>query len=240
MNLLELPSPLWVLGTDTHVGKTHVAALIARAWAADGPVTYRKPFQTGVLDSEDPEADAPHVRGAGIRVETGLCLAAPLSPMAAAEAEGRPLDLAALEALAAWTVRPPEGGGRLLLEAAGGVLVPLCPGRHFLAWATDLRMPHIGKGGTAHALRSHVLQSVEAPREVWAEPSRPACVLVARGGLGTLNHTLLSAEALMLRGWILAAVLLNPGVDGSQDAAPGNARLLSRFLPVPVRVLEAP
>ena len=61
---------------------------------------------------------------------------------------------------------------------------------------------------------------------------------MARGGLGTLNHALLSAEALMLRGWSLAAVLLNPGLDGSHDAARANAEILSRFLPMPVRVLE--
>ncbi|MBK7294181.1 MAG: hypothetical protein IPI84_10520 [Holophagaceae bacterium] len=43
-----LPSPLWVLGTGTGVGKTQVAARLARAWAGLGPVAYRKPFQTGV------------------------------------------------------------------------------------------------------------------------------------------------------------------------------------------------
>lgn len=201
MKLLDLPSPLWVLGTDTGVGKTHVAALIARAWAQKGPVVYRKPFQTGVSGPEDPEADAPAVRGPAITAETGVCLRAPLSPLAAAEKEGRPLDL---EALAAWTARPVPEGTRLLLEAAGGVMVPLAPHRTFAAWATDLRIP---------------------------------AVLVARGGLGTLNHTLLSCEALMLRGWTLPAVFLNPGLDGSQEAAQENAALLRRFLPMPVEVL---
>jgi dethiobiotin synthetase len=71
----------------------------------------------------------------------------------------------------------------------------------------------------------------------WAADLKIPALLVARGGLGTLNHTLLSAEALMLRGWTIAAVLLNPGLDGSHDAAKGNAEILARFLPVPVRVL---
>jgi dethiobiotin synthetase len=201
MKLLELPSPLWVLGTDTGVGKTHVAARIARAWAQEGPVVYRKPFQTGVSGPQDPEADASAVKGPGISVETGVCLRAPLSPLAAAAKENRELDL---DALAAWTTGPVPPGTRLLLEAAGGVMVPLGPHRTFAAWATDLRIP---------------------------------AVLVARGGLGTLNHTLLSCEALMLRGWQLPAVFLNPGLDGSQEAAEENAALLRRFLPVRVEVL---
>jgi len=201
MNLLDLPSPLWVLGTDTGVGKTHVAARIARAWAEVGPVVYRKPFQTGVQDAEDPEADAPVVRGAGISVETGIVLRAPLSPWAAAEREGLTLDL---EAMTAWVRRPVASGTRLILEPAGGVLVPLGPQRSFLAWATDLRIP---------------------------------AVVVGRGGLGTLNHVLLTCEALMARGWTLPAVFLNPGVDGAFEAAQENAALLRRLLPIPVEVL---
>ena len=199
---LDLPSPLWVLGTGTGVGKTHVAALIAKRWAEQGPVEYRKPIQTGVTSAEDPEADAPTVRGPGITVATGVLLRAPLSPLAAGALEGRPLDL---EALAAWTTRPPAPGARLLLEAAGGVMVPLAPGRHFLAWATDFRIP---------------------------------CVVVAAGGLGTLNHALLTCEALMLRGWTIPALLLNPGADGSFEAARDNAGLLAQWLPFPVHVLD--
>ena len=84
--------------------------------------------------------------------------------------------------------------------------MPLAPRTHFLAWATDLKIP---------------------------------CVLVALGGLGTLNHTLLSAEALMLRGWRIEAVLLNPGADGtSPEVAEQNATVLRGFLPMRVEVIE--
>jgi len=196
----RLPSPLWVLGTDTGVGKTWTAAAIARAWAREGPVTYRKPLQTGAASGQDSLADAAAVAGPGIRVETGLTLQAPLSPYAAAELEGRVLDL---DALFRWSQRPAEG--RLLLEGVGGVLVPLAPERHFLAWATELRIP---------------------------------AVVVARGGLGTLNHALLTCEALMLRGWRIEALLLNGGLDGSEEAAAANAEVLRRFLPLPVHVIS--
>ena len=200
LDLDTLPSPLWVLGTGTGVGKTFVAARIAGGWARQGPVTYRKPFQTGVDRPEHPEADVSAVGGPGVVAESHVLLKAPLAPLAAALREGRTLDLAATSA---WCLRPAEG--RVLLEGVGGLMVPLAPQVHFLAWATDLHLP---------------------------------CVLVAMGGLGTLNHTLLSAEALMLRGWRIEAVLLNPGADGTpRETAEENAALLRGFLPVPVEVL---
>jgi dethiobiotin synthetase len=201
LNLDALPSPLWVLGTGTGVGKTFVSAHIARTWAKTGPVTYRKPFQTGVDRADHPEADAAILGGQGITAESHLLLREPLSPMAAARREGRVLDL---EATTHWCLRPAKG--RVLLEGVGGLMVPLAPQVHFLAWATDLKIP---------------------------------CVLVALGGLGTLNHTLLSAEALMLRGWRIEAVFLNPGADGTAPVvAEENAKWLREFLPTRVEVLD--
>ena len=204
LDVHALPSPLWVLGTGTGVGKTFVSSRIARIWAAAGPVVYRKPFQTGVDRADHPEADASAVAGPGITVEGHILLKAPLSPLAAARREGRALDL---EAAARWCLRPVSPpGGRVLLEGVGGLMVPLAPQVHFLAWATDLKLP---------------------------------CVLVALGGLGTLNHTLLSAETLMLRGWRIEAVLLNPGADGTpRETAEENAALLREFLPMPVHLLD--
>jgi len=196
-----LPSPLWVLGTGTGVGKTHVCARLARAWAELCPVAYRKPFQTGVDRADHPEADSSAVAGPGILSESHILLKAPLAPLAAAQLEGRHLDL---EAAAQWCLRPFDG--RVILEGVGGLMVPLAPSTHFLAWATELKVP---------------------------------CVLVALGGLGTLNHTLLSAEALMLRGWRIEAVLLNPGADGTApEVAEANAKVLRGFLPLPVLVLD--
>ena len=196
-----LPSPIWVLGTGTDVGKTWVSARMAEAWLKEGPVTYRKPFQCGVADDDDPASDLSALRKTGARVESFASFLAPLSPMAAARAEGRELDLAAAFQ---WCKRP--GDGRLLLEGVGGVMVPLSKEVHFLAWASELRIP---------------------------------CVLVARGGLGTLNHTLLSCEALMLRGWRIERVFLNPGLDQSFEAAQENAEILRKFLPLRVEILDA-
>ncbi len=200
MKDLNLSSPLWVLGTDTDVGKTWVSARLAEAWGQAGPVTYRKPFQCGVDEAFAMGSDLSVLRKTGANAEAFATFRAPLSPLAAGELEGLTLDL---KAATTWCERPVEG--RLLLEGVGGVMVPLTPERHFLAWASDLKIP---------------------------------CVVVARGGLGTLNHTLLTCEALMLRGWRIESVLLNPGADRSFDAVTRNAEILRRFLPMPVEIIE--
>jgi dethiobiotin synthase len=201
-----LPSPLWVLGTDTDVGKTFVASRIARSWAAEGPVVYRKPFQTGVASDRDPAADAAAVAavaGPGVAAETGLAFRAPLSPLAAAELEGRAIDL---DEMAAWCLRPVPPGARLLLEPAGGVMVPIWGGAVFAEWASPMGVP---------------------------------AIVVARGGLGTLNHALLTCLALRHHRWRIAAVVLNPGMDGSFAAAAENAGILRRLQDAPVHVLGA-
>lgn len=224
LDLLTLPSPLWVLGTGTGVGKTFVSARIAQAWAQQSPVIYRKPFQTGVTGPDHPEADTTAVQGPGIATESFIHLKAPLAPLAAAQCEGRSLDL---DGTARWCQRPVEG--RLLLEGVGGLMVPLAPKVHFLAWASGwAAAPPPPMPGTAAGACLRPQDQARIP-----------CVLVALGGLGTLNHTLLSAEALMLRGWRIAAVLLNPGADGTARAvAEDNAAQLQGFLPVPVHVLN--
>jgi dethiobiotin synthase len=202
LNPSDLPSPLWILGTDTGIGKTYVASRIARVWAKDAQVVYRKPFQTGAESANDGDADAAQIFGPNITAETGCFFRAPLSPLAAAELEGRQ---APLDEMRDWCLRPVPVGAKLLLEPAGGVMVPLGEGVTFSKWAAGLRIPGL---------------------------------VVARGGLGTLNHVLLTCEALSACGWEIAAVVLNPGLDNSFEAARGNAKVLERFLGVPIRILE--
>jgi len=202
LDVAELPFPLWVLGTDTGVGKTHVASYIAHSWAKDARVVYRKPFQTGVTSDSDADADAVAVSGPNITTETGLVLKAPLSPLAAAEMEAKQIDF---EEMLAWCKRPVPQGARLILEPAGGVMVPLAYGVPFVKWASGLGIPGI---------------------------------VVARGGLGTLNHVLLTCETLKAHGWKIAAVVLNPGLDQSFEAAKGNAKILERFLNAPIWIHE--
>ncbi len=142
-----------VTGTDTDVGKTVFAAALAGALGAD----YWKPIQAGL----DPEADVDSVAmlsGARILPEA-YRLTTPCSPHRAAAIDGVTIDPARLAL--------PDVDGPLVVEGAGGVLVPVTPDLLF----ADLFAR-------------------------WAHP----VVLVARTGLGTINHSLLSIEALRSRG----------------------------------------
>ena len=175
---------LVVCGTDTDVGKTVVSALLVQGLGA----TYWKPVQSGMEGGGDtgrvqqllglpPERVVPEA----------YRLTAPVSPHWAAERDGVSIDPARLAL--------PAGEGPLVVETAGGLLVPL---------------------------RRNWLQIEQIA--VWGLP----VLLVARSGLGTLNHTLLSLEALSRRSIPVLGLVLNG------DPHPDNPRTLEALGGVPV------
>ncbi len=145
-----------VTGTDTDVGKTVFAAALTAALGA----SYWKPVQAGTDDGTDRQRVA---RLAGIAADRILpeaySLATPCSPHRAAAIDGVTIDLDRLAL--------PPVAGPLVVEGAGGVLVPIV-------------------GTTTFA-------------DLFARWRQPV-VLVARTALGTINHSLLSIEALRARG----------------------------------------
>ena len=167
------PVGVFVTGTDTGVGKTVVAAALARAWGGG----YWKPVQTGLVTGDDDTATVVSLAGlSDDRVAPpAYALQAPLSPHAAAALEAVAIDFRRLAA-------PPPLPGPLVIEGAGGVLVPLTD-RHLMI-------------------------------DLMARLCLPV-VLVARSGLGTINHTLLSLMALRARALPVAGVVMvgtfNPG-----------------------------
>lgn len=104
---------VFVTGTDTDVGKTVVAACLARAMGAD----YWKPVQTGVsIDPGDTATVATLVPG--LRTHPPIYVfGEPLSPHAAAALEGAEVRME--------PIALPETDRPLVIEGAGGVLVPL-------------------------------------------------------------------------------------------------------------------
>jgi len=155
----------FVTGTDTNVGKTVIAAwLVARLGAR-----YWKPVQAG----NHPETDAEIVRRlAGVEADRIVpevyLLDEPIAPHEAARRAGTAIEMHKLDL--------PPGDGPIVVEGAGGLMVPLTERAFVIDLARELELP---------------------------------IVLVARSTLGTINHTLLSIEAIRRRGLPLAGVVVN-------------------------------
>jgi dethiobiotin synthetase len=164
-----MPTPgLFITGTDTGVGKTHVAAMIVRALVADGHrVGFYKPAAsgcrrdavTGRLVSDDAVAlwEAAGRPGEFDRV-CPQCFAAPLAPHLAAKAEGRSLDAGLLRSgVDYWRKR----SHIIVVEGAGGLFSPLGVKELNIDLALEFAWPLIivaaNRLGTIHATLATVL-----------------------------------------------------------------------------------
>ena len=120
---MAAPVIRFVTGTDTGVGKTVAAAALCRAERLRGrTVLYCKPVQTGLEPAE--AGDAAFVAAvAKVPVVECLRFPAPLAPAVAAELVGAAIDV---DAVVADVTKASDGFDRLVVEGAGGLLVPLC------------------------------------------------------------------------------------------------------------------
>lgn len=181
-----------VTGTDTGIGKTVFAAALAGALGA----RYWKPIQSGLDDGSDSERTGAlsglpvdHILPEAYRLVT------PCSPHLAAEIDGVTIDPGRLAL--------PTVDGPLVVEGAGGVLVPV----------------------TREILYADMFAR-------WGKP----VVLVARTALGTINHSLLSIEALRARGvQIRGIAFVGDAVEDSEAtiAAIGKVKRLGRLPMLP-------
>jgi dethiobiotin synthetase len=182
----------FVTGTDTDVGKTLVSAWLLTHLDA----CYWKPVQAGT----EPETDTETVRRlaelADDRVVAeAYVLQEAMAPHEATRRAGLRIDLA--------KIMPPRLERPLVVEGAGGMLVPLDEESYMIDIARKLDLP---------------------------------VILVARSTLGTINHTLLSLEALLRRGLPLAGVVMSgPKTPHNRAAIEryGNAQIIAEipFLP---------
>jgi len=134
-------SALFITGTDTGVGKTFVGCALAAALRARGlRVGVMKPVETGVV--REPE-DALALRAAAGDPAPldDVCpyrLRAPLAPAVAARLEGMTLDVERLIALVQRRARETDV---LLVEGAGGLLVPVVGRVTWAELAARLALP---------------------------------------------------------------------------------------------------
>jgi dethiobiotin synthetase len=204
--LSELHS-LFVIGTDTGVGKSHVAAALLRgAVAAGHRAVGMKPVAAGV-EADGTCGDVLALRAASnvvvpAELDNPVLLPDPLSPHLAAQRAGRRIELAPIVAAHRALTQQADV---VVVEGAGGFLVPLdeSPDGALLTGA-DL----------AVALGLPLL-------------------LVVGLRLGCLNHALLTAEVIRARGLTLAGWVANR-IDPTMACADENLAFLARQLGAPL------
>ena len=155
-------SVVFVTGTDTGVGKTLVTSAIAAALARMGRrVAVLKPAETGCRpDPEDALALATAADDPSPL--TDVCpyrLPDPLAPMLAAERAGVAIDVDALVALVR---RRAATADVLLVEGAGGLLVPLTRTTSYADFATRAGARVLVVVGSRLGAINHALLTLEA------------------------------------------------------------------------------
>jgi 8-amino-7-oxononanoate synthase len=150
----------FITGTGTGVGKTVVAVALARALAERAPLTAIKPFETGCTPEPlDAIALAAAARRPDLAHAPGLYrAAAPLAPWAATLEGEPPLPFDAIVA----RVRELAGTQCVLVEGAGGLLVPLSSDRTIADFAAALALPLLVVARDELGVLSRVLETVEA------------------------------------------------------------------------------
>jgi dethiobiotin synthetase len=202
---------LFIVGTDTNVGKTYVGSLIARQLRAAGhKVGVYKPAASGCRREGDRLVSDDALllwRATGEPGELDRvcpqCFEAPLAPHLAARAEGKQIDRKLLrDGLDYWLACSDV----ILVEGAGGLLSPLGDHDYVADLVCEFGFP---------------------------------MVLVARNALGTINHTLLTLHTAhtLYDDLRVAGIILNhpapPGDDPSRQSnrqeivARSRARLLA-------------
>jgi dethiobiotin synthetase len=202
-----IPRGVFVTGTGTEVGKTVVAAVIARTAAAAGhDVAVFKPVVSGLDELGGAQADHVLLRRAAGSAQSDDEVAPyrygpAVSPHLAAELAGERIDPGRLREAA----RAAGAGAELLIvEGVGGFLVPLRTDYLVRDFAVDLALP---------------------------------VVIAAGPGLGTINHTLLTIESVRAAGLEPALVVLTPWPSEATGLEQSNRETIAALGSVEVATL---
>ena len=155
---------IFITGIGTDVGKTIASSIVVEALEAD----YWKPVQAGDLDNSDSHKIQRFIANRKTKIyENSYKLNTPASPHLAAEIDGIIIDLK--------QIKEPKTKNHLVIEGAGGVLVPLNN--------TD-----------------SIIDLIQKDYKV---------IVVSRHYLGSINHTLLTLEALKNRNISVAGIIFS-------------------------------
>ncbi len=202
MKYSDKPSEaIFISGIDTDAGKTYATAYFAKFLMDAGlSVITQKFIQTGCKDrSEDIEVHR-RLLGTGLLPEDTEHITAPViftypaSAQLAARIDGREIDLGVIENATEELLKRYD---RVLIEGAGGLMVPITDDYFTIDYVADHHLP---------------------------------LVLTTNGRLGSINHTILSLEAIASRGIELKAVVYNQFFDKDKIIAADTTAFIRRYL----------
>ena len=217
-----------VTGTDTGVGKTVVSVALLRSLAAQGlRCVGMKPVAAG-FDADGMNADVVALAAAG-NVDAPLDdrnpyrFAAAIAPHLGAEASGTTIELTAIADAAA---RLSGRADTLIVEGAGGVLVPLGTRHDVLDIAAVLDLPVVLVVGLRLGCLNHALLSAMAIRrrglllQGWIANKLPPAMVCADENVRTLAERLGEPAAIVESGTpplLDAGVLRRLGLVGGRE-----------------------
>lgn len=192
---------IFVSGIDTDAGKTYATAYYAEYLAKKGySVITQKFIQTGCRDSsEDIEAHR-RLLGTGLLPEDTMGLTAPViftypaSAQLAARIDGKEIDLETISNATEELLRRYD---RVLIEGAGGLMVPITDDYFTIDYVAEHNLP---------------------------------IILVTNSRLGSINHTILSLEAIASRGITLGGVIFNHYFDNDDVIAADTLEFVRRYV----------
>lgn len=198
---------IFITGTDTGVGKTVVAGGLACALKREGlDVGVMKPVQTGCIEKADGliATDVNFlISMSGVKDDIGLIapyrFKEPLAPSVAAEIEGREIDI---EKVVSSYNKLTQKHNFIIIEGAGGILVPIWKDLLFIDLIKSLSVP---------------------------------IIIVARTGLGTINHTLMTVRCARSAGIEIIGIIFNH-TDSKKDgiAEKTNPDVIKRLCNIPI------
>lgn len=212
---------VFIIGTDTNVGKTSIGAGILRMIYGSRPVAYWKPVQTGTMlgdDTNEVRALA-QVPDEAI-LEPTYRFTDPVAPHFAAKKWGKRIDL---DEIVAQFQQQKKAGRFVVVEGAGGVLVPFNEQELQLDLFLKLKLPLIVVTVDRVGAINQTLLSLNALRKANVEVLG-VVVTRSRGNLG-------NSEAIAEFGKVEILAEFPPSDDLSSITAlvAANARLRQLF-----------
>ncbi|GGZ55255.1 dethiobiotin synthase [Mesonia mobilis] len=175
---------VFITGIGTEVGKTVASAIVTEALQAD----YFKPIQAGDLENSDTHKVERLVSNSVTKFHpNAYALKTPMSPHAAAEIDQ-------VQIKAEEVKRPTTTNDYLVIEGAGGLLVPI--------------------------------NSTQTIADLMQKEDK--IIVVSRHYLGSINHTLLTIEALKSRGLTCAGIIF------SGEEHPATESIIEEMAQVPI------